>query len=414
MINPINSFMPIQNVAMPQQNQGIVPMQNPIPQPVAQNVQMNGLNAMSIYNRANIFAHQEQPHKVETLTPVVITPDQIKDIKGERIYNSQGTLNSIVDKNDKETIVYHMDVVKPNDMIEKIEYFDNQTGKLTKVQENWNTDKNSTEASSIYMSEFGNDGKPTKTSYYYHGKLESAENFEYGTDGFKKIYTAHPNGNSEIMEICEKTNSSRLTRFDKSGKIKSEEIKDDNAGTYKSTKFQNGIPVEITKSQRSIVENTTGLNPLTDSEMTPAKPFVLGYDPKQIQGEKSYYSNGAIEKIETQTADGKVVHMFQPNGNLSAILYGEDKNSKMIAFSNHNGGGESYYSIEETLPNGKHKMTAYSEDGSYSINVHDNDTEKMLEVKPNGSKVYMDTDKKNNKYILMEYNQSNKLINIAD
>ena len=135
MINPVNTFNPVQTTQQAYTTETIYP-----PQPQQQtspDVQMSGMDAMAAYNQANISKPTEQK-KMEPLVPVIITPESIKDIKGEKIYNSQGTLNSIVDKQDKETVVYKMDISNPEKAVSEIKYYNNQTGKLTKIQKNFN------------------------------------------------------------------------------------------------------------------------------------------------------------------------------------------------------------------------------------------------------------------------------------
>ena len=374
MINPVNTFNPVQATQQAYTTETIYP-----PQPQQQtspDVQMSGMDAMAAYNQANISKPTEQK-KMEPLVPVIIAPESIKDIKGEKIYNSQGTLNSIVDKQDKETVVYKMDISNPEKAVSEIKYYNNQTGKLTKIQKNFNFAGSESNPKNVETNivELNSDGKVQKASHYYQGKLESTEEFEYGPDGFKKIYTAVPKGHSSILEICEVTDSTRLTCFNKEGQI----------------------------------ENTTGINPLADPELTPAQPFVLGYDPKGIQGEKSYYSNGALEKIETQTRDGKVTHLFNPDGSLGVI---NKENGSTIFFYNENINGTKSYVIEDKLPNGGTKTTEYDDDGSKSIRVKNGESEKELIYNKNGAMVYGESNK--GKHTYMEFNKNGELVKSFD
>ena len=408
MINPVNTFNPVQTTQQAYTTETIYP-----PQPQQQtspDVQMSGMDAMAAYNQANISKPTEQK-KMEPLVPVIITPESIKDIKGEKIYNSQGTLNSIVDKQDKETVVYKMDISNPEKAVSEIKYYNNQTGKLTKIQKNFNFAGSESNPKNVETNivELNSDGKVQKASHYYQGKLESTEEFEYGPDGFKKIYTAVPKGHSSILEICEVTDSARLTRFDKDGQIKSVDTKDNKTGEFKTTEYKNGKPIRITNGQNLPIENTTGINPLADPELTPAQPFVLGYDPKGIQGEKSYYSNGALEKIETQTRDGKVTHLFNPDGSLGVI---NKENGSTIFFYNENINGTKSYVIEDKLPNGGTKTTEYDDDGSKSVRVKNGESEKELIYNKNGAMVYGESNK--GKHTYMEFNKNGELVKSFD
>lgn len=404
MINPVNTFIPVQATQQTYTTETIYPQQPQ--QQTSPDVQMSGMDAMAAYNQANISKPTEQK-KLEPLIPVVITPDSIKDIKGEKILDSQGTLNSIVDKQDKETVVYKMDVSAPEKAVSEIKYYDNQTGKLTRIQKNFNFAENGGDPKNIESSivELNSDGKIQKASHYYQGKLESTEEFEYGPDGFKKIYTAIPNSHSSILELCEITDSARLTRFGKDGQIKSVDTKDNKTGEFKTTEYKNGKPIRVTNGQNLPIENTTGINPLTDPELEPAQPFVLGYDPKEVQGEKLYYSNGALERVETQTKDGKVTHLFNPDGSLGVI---SKENGSTIFFYNENINGTKSYVIEDKLPNGGTKTTEYADDGSKSVRVQNGENEKGVTYNKNGAMTYVESN--NGKHTYMEFNKNGELV----
>ncbi len=409
MINPVNTFIPVQATQQAYTTETVYPPQSQQTQSTP-DVQMSGMDAMSAYNQANISKPTEQK-KMEPLVPVIITPESIKDIKGEKIYDSQGILNSIVDKQDKETVVYKMDTSTPEKAVSEIKYYDNQTGKLTRIQKNFNFAENGSDPKNVESSivELNSDGKVQKASHYYQGKLESTEDFEYGPDGFRKIYTAIPNSNSSILEACEITDSARLTRFDKDGQIKSVDIKDNKTGEFKTTEYKNGKPIRITNGQNLPIENTTGINPLTDPELTPAQPFVLGYDPKEVQGDKLYYSNGALERIETPTKEGKVTHLFNPDGSLKAI---NKENGSTIFFYNEDIDGTKSYTIEEKLPNGKIKATEYIDDGSKSVRIINGALEKELIYHKNGTMTYGASN--NGKSIYMEFNKNGELVKSFD
>lgn len=404
MINPVNTFIPVQATQQTYTTETIYPQQPQ--QQASPDVQMSGMDAMAAYNQANISKPTEQK-KLEPLVPVIITPDSIKDIKGEKILDSQGTLNSIVDKQDKETVVYKMDVSAPEKAVSEIKYYDNQTGKLTRIQKNFNFAENGGDPKNVESSivELNSDGKVQKASHYYQGKLESTEEFEYGPDGFKKIYTAIPNSHSSILELCEVTDSARLTRFGKDGQIKSVDTKDNKTGEFKTTEYKNGKPIRVTNGQNLPIENTTGINPLTDPELEPAQPFVLGYDPKEVQGEKLYYSNGALERVETQTKDGKVTHLFNPDGSLGVI---SKENGSTIFFYNENINGTKSYVIEDKLPNGGTKTTEYADDGSKSVRVQNGENEKGVTYNKNGAMTYVESN--NGKHTYMEFNKNGELV----
>ena len=134
MINPVNTFPVSYNTAIPN---NVSQMQSQtIQQPPVQNPNMSGLDALAAYNQPT--QKMSAPKHIEPALPTVLQPEAIKAIKGERIYTSTGTLDSIVSKGDNTKTVYKMDAAAPNDAIRKIEYYDNSTGKLKFIQENFN------------------------------------------------------------------------------------------------------------------------------------------------------------------------------------------------------------------------------------------------------------------------------------
>ena len=196
MINSVNPLMGVQNVQA-----GQYQMQQPAAQPINQQVQnpnLNGVNALASYNQLAKTA----PKTITPALPTVLQPEAIRVIEGERVTAPNGTLDSIIKRNDKTTVIYKMDIAAPNDAIRKIEVYDNTTGKLISEQENFNDIKPGKMPSSFLteINERNSEGKITKTTVYSHGKLDNVAEIEYGPNGYEKATIIYADGTFAIEE----------------------------------------------------------------------------------------------------------------------------------------------------------------------------------------------------------------------
>lgn len=410
MINSINSIQNSYNAAFQPQNQ-VQTQSITIPEQT-QSVNMNGINALASYNQPA----QVQVKNIQPALPTILQPDAIKAIQGERIYTPDGSLNAIVKNDGKTTTVYKMDISAPNDAIRKIEYYDNATGKITAVQENFNKIENG-KIPQIQFCEivnFNSEGKPIKISSYKEGKFLYAKEKEYGLNGYEKEYTTSENDN--LIHENFGNGYRRTTVLNKNGNIDEVINFDDNNHSSEHIKYKNGVPTSIKReSDIPIGQNPTGKCPSQDPELVPAQPYILGYDPKQVQGEKKFYSNGSLHSIRTQTQNGEITHTFDINGNLTGIEDNQNpQSSKSIIFSNAQGIVHPHYSIMEDLGNNREKTTMYSNDGSCEVTVFDHNTkeEKYLSYSKEGiMENYYEGNNKDSK-IFMHFDKQGNLINI--
>ena len=370
MINSLNPAMYTNGVNL-QNNVPNAPVSvtnnNPI-QPIA-NPNLNGLQAMAGYNQPLTPTKRV----IQPTLPTVLQPEAIHTLKGDRITDANGKLNAIIDKNDKTTVIYKMDPQAPNDSINKIIYIDNATGKRIRTQENIQEIKEGQMPVSlgICIKEYNPEGEITKITDYYEGKDFSVREYETAPDGSKKIYGVSKNG-SYIAELDSEDNRIRTTDFNKSGQIEQVITYKDDAPNQTIT-YKNGIPAKIENE----IKNTTYAPelanlPAQDKDIVPAQPYILGYDPKNVQGEKTFYSNGNIQEIKTNTVNGTVVHKFDVLGDLSGITINENGKQKQINYNNI--GGEITYSIKEPLSDKISKTTTFEKDGSKSVTIANDET----------------------------------------
>ena len=307
MINPVNLNPMVQNTTMmaPQQvatqpRQIFAPMDNP---------NMDGLKALAAYNQPIANSAPAAPKTITPTLPTVLTPAAIHSMEGERISSANGTLSAIVKRGENTTTVYKMDVQAPNDAIKEIETYDNATGKLVAVQKNFN--KIEAGKTPVIVDteiiEFDNNGKEKKMSFYYEGKLANVVETQYGPNGFERRYIVREDGSSCILENCKVTDTQRSLQYDKNGQIQELEIMDFKNYTSKLETYKNGKLVNVENKKQEPIPNTTGRNPQADPQLVPTQPYVLGYDPKQVDGQKQFYSNGTIERITTKTNRIKIV-----------------------------------------------------------------------------------------------------------
>lgn len=366
MINSISSLPMVQGVNVQSADNKNTKVQQNLPSNIPNGVTMNGAEALASYNVPIVSKTGQKPLTPSPIT--VLQPAAIHSMEGERIYSSTGALKEIIKRNDKTTTVYIMDKSAPNDAISKIRTYDNVTGKIIRSQFN----DNQIEEGKIPVLKFVGvtnytpDGKVAGGTGYKEGKLVTVWQEEHKPDGTTTAYTYdYETKESFVTEHDDKINASRRIYFDKDGKIKSMETRDYKNFTEQNVYYKNGILAENRLTQNIPIENHTGRDPLHDEELTPSQPYVLGYDPKEVQGEKSYYSNGILEFITTNTKDGKVTHNFDITGNLEAI---EFPDGKVITYD-VNEDLDPYYSIEEKLSNGDAKITRFGHDGSKSVTV---------------------------------------------
>lgn len=371
MLNSINPYNSINGVQY-QNNVPNAPVQvsnNGIPQ--VENPNLNGINALANYNQP-----VNNTPKILAKTPMTIEkPTDIQNIQGEKVTSQDGTLQAIVNKGETTTTIYKTNGDKG---IENVKTYDNTTGRLIKSEgwfyENEEKERNF-EPEAGYVDEYDpQTGNQTKTTYQDFVKPENSSVTEIETlpDGSKKISNVDDTKYSYISENAPNGDKVKTTRF-KDGQIAEVvTFKDDEEDQVIA--YKNGIPVKIENKQ-----NTTTYAPelaqipANDPNITPAQPFVLGYNPTEVQGEKKYYSNGQLQSIETQTANGKVTHNFDVRGNLTEIQSNENGVEKHVVFNN-DGAGKVNHSVTENLDKDTKKETTFYTDGTKYVQINNNET----------------------------------------
>ncbi len=407
MINSVNSLPMVQNVNVQGTNNKNVQIENNTPKQVP-DANLNGTNALASYNVGLISKPEKKP--LEPALPTVLQPEAIHSMGGDRIYSSTGTLNTIVKKgSDNTTAVFTMDPAAPNDAISKIEFFDQETGKLVRVQYNHNEIKEGQMPvmKAIEIFDYTPDGKIGTGTVYQDGKPYSVWKNETALDGtqMSSIYN-YADKTSTVIETNPNGDIGRQIKYDENGKVVSITTRDFKNFEKQTTSFRDGTIIKNETIKKNPIPNKTGKDPLNDKDLVPAKPYILGYNPQEVQGEKLYYSNGVLEKIITNTAEGEVIHDFDCKGNLKSISTPDGKTIMYTTGDNL----KTYYTVEEKLPDGATKKTDFSEDGLSSVSIISADEkqekyvgfskdEKMTtyyEINKDGERVHMDFDENGN------------------
>lgn len=410
MINPVN-VNPMVPIAAQNGAQKVMTVPQPVQVNNVPNADMRGADALASYNQTMVAPNA--PKVIEPTLPTVLQPEAIHSMQGERIYSSSGELKAIGVNNGKSTTIYTMDMMAPEDAISKIETYDNQTGKLIKVQKNYNLIEEGKLPQTFYteISELNSDGKLAKSTIYTDGKPERVREFEYGPNNYTKtkILTDAKEG-LLIEEDFGDAKLNKMTRFDEKGQVKIVETHDFNKAKFETVYYSNGFPSRIVNETESPIPNTTGRDPMMDRDLIPAKPYILGYDPKQVQGERKNYSNGALENIYTETATGPILYNFKLDGTLESILDETNPNNKKFVVYNSDCENSSY-SVKEQLADNVSKHTIFYEDGSCEVDITDdaNKTSKYAAYNKEG-KLGSYIERSNGESLLMVYNKDGELV----
>jgi len=373
-----------------------------------------GMNTLGAYNIPIIAQNIQKP--LQPSLPVILQPEAISSMDGNRIYNSLGVLDSIIQKRENYTNIYKMDPKAPNDAISKIETFDNTTGCLLRVQNNLNDVKPGKIPQILYIEI--NDINPalnriSKSTTYKNGEPVSIREIEYGPNGYKKTYEV--NKNSSFIKEDFNADVTKATMLNEKGFVDYIETTDRKNETRQTVYYKNNVPSKIENKTSSPIPNTTGKNPLADYELIPSSPYLLAYDPKLIPGERRFFSNGVLESIHTQAGNGFLEHKFSLSGDLEGILEAKDPlNPKLILF-NKTDDGRISHSINENLSQNLGKITTYNDNGTIEVRVVNRETkeEKCARYsRENRLLSYVETDKDHNN-IVMTYDKQGNLKSIA-
>lgn len=342
-------------------------------QPVENTQNLQGANALANYNKPMVQQSQPAQPSLRTLHPTAptkITKQMLASMPGERIYDSNGNLHSLVQKTPQTTITYKM----TDDFVSSIKTIDNATGLLQKeemVFYEMKDGKTSPKGEVLIDEYYPNSDKCMRSTYYdKEGNLKRVSENEYSAPDYRKCTSCH-DGNYIVQESSKQGNYFNRTTYGADGQIKEVETADYDRHNWQLTTYENGVPKETKNHTKTLIQDAEAMNFKNDESLKPTAPFVMNYDPKQLPGERRYYSNGKEQSITVNSGNAEFNYYFDPDGKLTSV--GEvqrDKDfSKDVMFTDNS------YSIVEYMPGGKiTKETTYGNDGSFYITHKDKDT----------------------------------------
>ena len=194
-------------------------------------------------------------------------------------------------------------------------------------------------------------------------------------DGTEKefIYEAQE-GKNRIIERDGKSFNyfySRTIDYDKNNNVEYVSEHADNYSTHKEIKYADGVPYSVNEDKQTTIKNNVleKLGVLSDNDLKPHKKFNFLSDAQNIEGEKTYYSNGSVETNTFMQEGKKYKYTYLANGDLINV----ESDNIFVEY-----GGEAGYTIHENLEDGAKKETTYLPDGTYHILYKKGDIEKMI------------------------------------
>ncbi len=329
MINNIGLY---QNIKIPQNvafkaSQGNLPVTSPI-----ENATLNGANALASYNSAMI--NKPEKFDIPLLKPLQM-PKAVDSIDGERIYNSAGKLQCVVKEVGDKKYVYSNETYDYPE-INNIKIYDKKTGNKIFEQSEF-----------LYENETNNEAENICWINEYSpitGSEMAASEYKNGKPVYKDTSTHHPDGTTEYkaydfdkQEYCH----SYFKPYDSQESLSLEKIYDAKGNLIREyysgirsdrtfdgeIKYENGKVVSRETSESQAEQIPEAQRYINNPELKPAECPEFMTSIENIEGEKTYYSNGMLESVKTP--DGKI-YEISLDGNRITL---HDKN-KSIEFNN--------------------------------------------------------------------------------
>ena len=335
-----------------------------------------GLEPMKNYGIA--LANIGMSLDVKPLIPTVLTKNAVNTLEGERIYDSEGKLHSIVRDGDKIKTIYKMSK-DDEGMIESIKTVSKKTGKPIMTQENEIEDG---KYKSMFITEFSPlSAKAVASTVYEDGKAVYANKIKYGLNGIETtISRDFESGEYSVFQSKEGAKANRRIYFSADKKMIEVQERREIRGNKQETvaKFYNGALMSIEESKKVTMPNLVGFDPLIDPDLERAKvpPVrILEHFAKKKDGEETKYSNGNVETKTIKDKDGKEVKCyFNIEGNLEKVEY----NGQSIEIFESDFGKSCR--VTENFEDGAMRKTSLYNDGSSHVIYTKGDKTKTLYI----------------------------------
>lgn len=358
MISNISFMQGVQNIS-PNQVSEYKEIAESTPISVPDNeVNFKGAEALGNYNRANILTFDRSILNVEPVLPTIIQPDAIGVIEGEKIYSSNGKLNSIINRVGDKVVVYTISPDNDN-FIESIVTTDKKTGNVIKKQTN---DIENGKYKEMDVREFDpQSGKEIKNTLYSDGKPVIASKIIQQQNGLiQYINYDYENKHYNIDEMfADGRKYNKCYTFNKNKDLIS--IYEHKGNQHSNVEFYKGAIISVNQNKTKVLPNNMGREVLNDPDIIPSS---LSSYPESIEGEKTFYSNGSLESVKA----GNLVYNYSPEGNVTSIKDG----NKTISTN------ENSTKIVEVLDDGAVKTTILDNNGIISVDYIKGEYTKQL------------------------------------
>lgn len=389
MINKINFAQGIQQIQTKPAFKANETESAPVTTP-DNSVSFKGAEALANYNKPNVMAFDKSILEVEPLLPTVIQPDAIGSIEGEKIYGSNGKLNSIVNRVGDKVVVYTASPENDN-MIASIVTTDKKTGNVIKRQDNDIED-----GKYIGMTVLEYDpitGEGARETYYENNEPSYASKVITNNRGLRQeIGYEFSNGHYRVSESTPDKKLNRHYEFNKNKELISAWEDKNNGQSSSTVEFYNGAVLSVEHTKQEVLPNNMGREVLNDPDV---KPADLSVYPDAIEGEKTFYSNGSLESVTA----GNLVYNYSPAGDVTSIKDG----NKTVEVNDR------VTIITENLEDGAVRTTKYFKDGDTWIDYEKGDYQKQLILNGDLPDYYYE-DKGDNNLKTFRYNDKGMLI----
>jgi len=369
------------------------PIQN---KSLSPSVSFKGTEALAAYNYS--LVNKDEIFNLPIIKPLNI-PTKIEDIKGEKIYNSDGKLVRII--NDNTTYYFrdirgnklHYSLTKEKDSgIKWAMWFDENNMDVEKIM------PDGTEYSTYYKN-----GKPTQVTKYKMFSKGNEIEIDYlpkeKTYSIRKNYTENGKNYSSFAEYDENKKCTYASE--------TKGMHDETTNLH----LLNGNSYSITTSKSQPINSNVGKDDIDITNLEPSPFYDIDMNKiNAIEGERKYYSNGKLEKIISKEGD---IYTFLPEGILSTI---ESKNKKIEFGYEYKDNKIHGHNITEIMPDGGIKKTQYNDSPNDWFDVWYENTgiEKHVMYNDKGNIVSYDNKQNGKKEISRDYDDNGNLIKCWD
>ena len=312
--------------------------------------ELRGSEMLANYSVAFINKMPKEKLELNEL-PLINAETSVDNIDGEKIYTSDGKLDSIVVEDENTTTIYYPSEGDAN-FITQVKVIDKATGKKILSQEN---DKNGSELTQ-YIYKFSKEGDKEiiESSTYEQGKYVSSWKDSIDGDRCESISKYK---NDYTMSFSDKKNYKRM-EFDKNGQLvevyTSKQMP--NGEINQRVGFMEGELYKASKEKEIYFKKFDKEAVLNDDKFKPADKFPFTKLPADdlqaddLEGERTCYSNGVVESVMTNFGGVDTKVIFSPQGIVKSIK----TDTKELSYDEHRN-----QIITEQLGENETKTTTY-------------------------------------------------------